>query len=69
MKGHLSTENTILLIMIYQPLRQINMDLGLVILDILPIMKIWKFGLKNIDFRFNHYDRNDGLSANILLLE
>ncbi|MCL9770246.1 DUF3570 domain-containing protein [Flavobacterium sp. HXWNR69] len=33
--------------------------------DIFTNTKIWKFGLKNIDFRYNHYDRNDGLSANI----
>ena len=31
-----------------------------------PNAKIWKFGLKNIDLRFNHYDRNDGLKANIV---
>lgn len=33
--------------------------------DIFTSAHIWKFGLKNIDFRFNHYDRSDGLSANI----
>ena len=33
--------------------------------DIFTKANIWKFGLKNIDFRFNHYDRSDGLSANI----
>ena len=33
--------------------------------DIFTNTKIWKFGLKNIDFRYNHYDRSDGLSANI----
>jgi len=25
---------------------------------------IWKFGLKSIDFRYNNYQRNTGLSAN-----
>lgn len=39
---------------------------GLNYTDIFANAKIWKFGLKNIDFRFNHYDRNDGLSANIV---
>ena len=39
---------------------------GLNYTDIFTNMKIWKFGLKNIDFRFNHYDRNDGLNANIV---
>lgn len=34
--------------------------------DIFTNAKIWKFGLKNIDFRFSHYDRNDGLNANIV---
>ena len=33
--------------------------------DIFTKGKIWKFGIKNIDFRFNHYNRNDGLNANI----
>jgi hypothetical protein len=34
--------------------------------DIFTSSKIWKFGMKNIDFRFNHYDRSDGLKANIV---
>lgn len=34
--------------------------------DILTNAKIWKFGLKSMDLRFNHYDRNDGLNANIV---
>jgi hypothetical protein len=33
--------------------------------DLFTATKIWKFGLKNIDFRFNHYDRSDGLNSNI----
>jgi hypothetical protein len=33
--------------------------------DIFTAGKIWKFGLKNIDFRFNHYKRRDNLNANI----
>ncbi len=36
--------------------------------DIFTQRKIWKFGLKNIDFRYNHYDRSDGLNANIVSL-
>lgn len=36
--------------------------------DIFTGTKIWKFGLKNIDFRYNHYDRNDGLKADIVSL-
>ena len=40
--------------------------IGVSYTDIFTNAKIWKFGLKNIDLRFNHYDRNDGLSANIV---
>jgi hypothetical protein len=36
--------------------------------DIFTGAKIWKFGLKNIDFRYNHYDRSDGLQADIASL-
>lgn len=38
---------------------------GVTYTDIFTSSKIWKFGMKNIDFRFNHYDRSDGLNANI----
>ncbi|MFY8188962.1 MAG: DUF3570 domain-containing protein [Flavobacterium sp.] len=34
--------------------------------DIFMGSRIWRFGIKNIDFRYNHYSRNDGLSANIV---
>lgn len=34
--------------------------------DIFTTSKIWKFGIKNIDFRYNHYSRSDGLKANIV---
>jgi len=33
--------------------------------DIFAGAKIWKFGLKNVDFRFNRYQRSDNLQANI----
>lgn len=36
--------------------------------DIFTKANIWKFGLKNIDFRYNHYDRSDGLKADIVSL-
>ncbi len=39
--------------------------LGMSYTDVFTKAHIWKFGLKNIDFRFNHYDRSDGLNANI----
>ena len=38
---------------------------GLTYTDIFTSAKIWKFGIKNIDFRFNRYERTDGLKANI----
>ena len=38
---------------------------GISYTDIFTKTKIWKLGLKNIDFRFNHYNRTDGLVANI----
>jgi hypothetical protein len=34
--------------------------------DIFTKTKVWKFGVKNIDFRFNRYQRSDGLKANIV---
>ena len=33
--------------------------------DIFAKAKLFMLGLKTIDFRFNHYQRNDGLSSNI----
>lgn len=39
--------------------------LGVNYTDIFTGAKIWKFGLKNVDFRLNHYQRSDKLSANI----
>ncbi len=38
---------------------------GINYIDIFTSFHLWKFGLKNIDFRFNHYNRSDGLRANI----
>ena len=39
--------------------------LGVNYTDIFTGAKIWKFGLKNVDFRYNRYQRSDNLSANI----
>lgn len=33
--------------------------------DLFTSTKVFSFGLKNIDFRYNHYIRSDGLTANI----
>jgi len=41
---------------------------GLNYTDIFTDAHIWRLGLKNIDFRYNHYDRSDGLSADIISL-
>lgn len=38
---------------------------GVSYVDIFTNFKIFNYGLKNIDFRFNHYTRSDGLNANI----
>lgn len=35
--------------------------------DLFADTKIWRFGLKSIDLRFNHYERNTGLTSNIIL--
>jgi Protein of unknown function (DUF3570) len=40
--------------------------MGVSYLDIFTKANIWKFGLKNIDLRYNHYDRSDTLSADIV---
>lgn len=39
--------------------------LGVNYTDIFTVAKIWRFGLKNVDLRLNHYQRSDQLSANI----
>jgi len=36
--------------------------------DIFTKAKIWKFGLKNIDLRYNHYQRSNDLNADIVTL-
>jgi hypothetical protein len=41
---------------------------GLNYTDIFTAAHVWKFGLKNIDLRYNHYSRSDGLEADILSL-
>jgi hypothetical protein len=42
--------------------------LGVNYTDIFTGSHIWKFGLKNIDLRYNHYSRSDGLEADIISL-
>jgi len=37
---------------------------GISYTDIFSSAHIWKLGLKSIDFRYNNYQRNTGLSAN-----
>lgn len=64
-EGHLSTEKYYTSDYDLSTFKANQYGFGVSYTDIFTNMKIWKFGLKNIDFRFNHYDRNDGLSANI----
>ena len=40
--------------------------LGVSYTDIFTGAHVWKFGIKNIDLRYNHYSRSDGLEANIV---
>ena len=40
--------------------------LGISYTDILTGFTIWKLGLKSIDLRFSHYQRSNGLTANIV---
>ena len=40
--------------------------MGASYVDVFTKAHIWKFGLKNIDFRYNHYSRSDTLKADIV---
>ncbi|SFU66852.1 Protein of unknown function [Pustulibacterium marinum] len=40
---------------------------GLTYTDIFTGFRLWKLGLKSIDLRYNYYERNTGLTANIIL--
>lgn len=40
--------------------------IGLKYSDLMSKAHIWKFGLKSIDLRYNHYDRSTGLKADII---
>jgi hypothetical protein len=40
--------------------------LGVSYKDIFTGAHVWKFGIKNVDLRYNHYSRSDGLEANIV---
>ncbi len=42
--------------------------LGLRYTDIFTKAKIWRFGLKNIDLRYNHYQRSNDLTSDIITL-
>ncbi|NNJ89133.1 MAG: DUF3570 domain-containing protein [Eudoraea sp.] len=42
--------------------------MGITYTDIFTNLRIWKIGLKQIDLKFDHYERNSGLAANIASL-
>jgi len=42
--------------------------IGLRYTDIFTKAKIWRFGLKNVDLRYNHYQRTDDLTSDIITL-
>ena len=44
----------------------IQLGFGFSYTDIFTKTKIWKLGLKSVDFRFNNYKRNTGLNANFV---
>ena len=65
-EGHVSTDEYYTSDYDLSTFKAHQYGIGISYTDIFTNAKIWKFGLKNIDLRFNHYDRNDGLSANIV---
>lgn len=42
-----------------------NYGIGISYTDIFTTGKIWKFGIKSIDFKYNNYSRNSGLEASM----
>ena len=42
--------------------------MGISYTDVFTQSHIWKFGLKSIDFKYNYYKRNTGLTANFVAL-
>ena len=65
-EGHLSTEKYYTSDYDLSAFNANQYGFGVNYTDIFTGSKIWKFGIKNIDFRFNHYARSDGLDANIV---
>jgi hypothetical protein len=65
-EGHVSTEEFYTSDYDLSAFSANQIGFGINYVDIFTASKIWKFGLKNIDFRFNHYNRNDGLKSNIV---
>ncbi len=43
-----------------------QMGIGLTYTDVFTSLKLYKFGLKSINAKYSNYQRNDGLSANII---
>ncbi len=67
-EGHISTEEFYTSDYDLSAFSANQFGFGINYVDIFTGSKIWRFGLKNIDFRFNHYNRNDGLKSNIVSL-
>ena len=65
-EGHLSTEEFYTSDYDLSSFNAQQYGFGVNYVDIFTSSKIWKFGLKNIDFRYNHYNRSDGLKSNIV---
>lgn len=65
-EGHVSTEKFYTSDYDLSTFGANQIGIGLNYTDIFTNAKVWKFGLKNFDFRYNYYKRNDGLDANII---
>ena len=65
---HLSTEQYFTSDHDLAALHSNQWGLGISYTDIFTRRKIYKFGLKNINLKYSHYDRSDGLKANIVSL-
>jgi hypothetical protein len=65
-KAHLSTEQYYTSDYDLSTFNANQFGLGLTYTDIFSAGKFFGLGIKNVDLRFNHYSRNDGLNSNIV---
>ncbi len=65
---HLSTEQYYTSDYDLSPFIAHQLGMGVNYTDIFSSFHLWHFGLKSIDLKFNHYQRNTDLTANIIAL-